>query len=225
MNMREKPCFIADSPKSLDIILFPGNTSKAPQLINPVLQFSMDYTGLNSDGSYFAEGDVLMRGYALPYSQANLRENLIPNYTIVNKFLSFDGLMFNDSWATQRIVDQRDQLGLAFHPFATNSASSGVNNVFRKLGITIPTSSLANTKELTDQHQFPLDFTTVSGPAVIALVTARFFDLYGWKKAAFIYSEGSEESMFYEVFVNVSAQYKIEIIQITARPYRSRKCR
>ena len=213
MNMRERPYLVADFADFLGPgILFPGNTTATPQLTKPVLQVSTDYTGLSSDGSYFAEGNVGMRAYAVAYSQAKLQEDLLPNYAIVNNSLSFGGFVLNETWATQRINTYRDQLGLLFHPFGYGGTSTGVNRVFQKLVISVPTNSVANTPELTDPKQLPLYYTTRSGPAALALATARFFHAFGWKKAAFIYSEGTEDIAFYENFVNVSAQYDIEIV-------------
>ena len=120
MNMRERLYLVANFADSLGPgILFPGNTTATPQLTKPVLQVSTDYTGLSSDGSYFAEGNVGMRAYAVAYSQAKLQEDLLPNYAIVNNSLSFGGFVLKETWATQRINTYRDQLGLLFHPLAT----------------------------------------------------------------------------------------------------------
>ena len=213
MNTQEKSHFVVNSSKFLaGGIIFPGNTTNSPKFTKPALHVSVDYKGQNSDGSYFPLGNIVMRAYALALEQANLQKDLLPNYVIVNNSLSFGGFMFNETWATQRIINQRDQLGLAFFPFGYDFTSEGVNRVFRKLGISIPTSSLANTPELADISQSPLFYTTRSSPAELALSTARFFHVFGWKKLAFISSEGSEDFHFYEVFMNVSAQYNIEIV-------------
>lgn len=117
---------------------------------------STDYTGLNSDGSTFLEGDGITRGYALAYAEANLREDLLPNYAIVNNSLSFGGFAFNEPWATERIINQRDHFGLIFHPLGFTATSKGVNRVFHNLGISVPTSSFASSAEITNPHKFLL---------------------------------------------------------------------
>lgn len=196
MNVKEKPYLIANFPEVLSEILFPGNTTKTPQLTKPVLQVSTNYTGLCSDGSTLHEGKRVMRGYALAYAEANLQEDLLPNYSIVNNSLSFGGITFNESWATEQIINQRDQIGLIFHPLGFTATSEGVSRVFHKLGISVPTGSLTHSPKITNKNALPLFYTPISGLAAISLAIARFFPVFGWKKCAFIYSDLSMIFMF-----------------------------
>jgi len=192
-------------------MLFPGKSYLLPTASLPTLAVSVDYEGLNSDGSAFPNANSLMRGYEIAYSEANSRSDLLPNHHFLNHTVSPGGQRFNNTWAITQFERNRDTLGLALHPLGLNEATIGVNQALQQLSIDIPTSSIAVSAALGSAEEYPMFYRTCSNSLQLAEEVVSFFTQFAWKHTAVIYSNSPEDTEFYAHFRNLSIDFGIEI--------------
>jgi len=188
-------------------IRFPGNSSAIPIVEKPTLEVSIDFQGESYNGNAFVYAEKATRGYLIAYKEADL----LPNYQVRNFSVSPGAQYFNYEWAVQQLVESRERLGLAFHPFSTSTATMGIYKAMEELGISIPISSVASPAALSSPEKYPLFYRTGASSVMSAAVMAIFFRVFGWKRAAVIYSDSLHDQDFYSEFLQLSAFYGIEI--------------
>lgn len=192
--------------------LYPGNSSVAPQVCKSTLEVSVDNEGWNFDGTKFPSANIAMRGYMIGYEEVNRRDDVLQNYQIVPNSVSTGGSVFNQSWALQRMQAQRNKLGLAYYPYGGSATTIGIYHLLQTLNLSLPLSSMAIANELSNPEAYPLFFRTRANSRVSAVVMARFFSVFGWKRTALIHSDGKADMDFYSSFLAVAKQYSIEVI-------------
>lgn len=198
-------------------IQFPGKSYQPPTASLPVLSVSVDFEGLNSDGSVFPNASSLMRGYALAYNEVNSRSDLLPNHHFLNSTVSTGGQRFNITWATTQLERNRGTLGLALHPLGYGESTIGVYKALQRLDIDIAVSSTAVTTAL-DSTEYPRFYRTGSNSQQIAREVVHFFLYFEWKRTAVIYSNTPEDIEFYTQFRTLSIESGIEITNMEENP-------
>lgn len=197
-------------------ILFPGKTYLLPVVAKPILEISVDYEGLNYDGSAYSNANTPMRGYAIAYSDVNHRSDLLPSYTFRNHTLSFGAQSFNFTWAIRQITANREKLGLMHHSIGLSEATIGVNQAMHQLGVDIPITSVALAAALGSRREYPRFYRMSYNAVRLAEAMIGVFNQFGWKRTAIIYSNSPEDTEFYAEFLRLSTDFGIEIANLEA---------
>ena len=194
---------------------FPGNTTVKPELRKPHIRVSADLSALNFDGSTILDA-VLIRvatqGTVVGYTEANRRIDIMTNLQFNLTEVNLGGILFNKTWATAQLVKYENRIGVAFNGLAFGGTAIALNKLFAELGKYIPNTSFATSSALSDSTVFPMFLRTSSSNASYVIVMLRFFSLFGWKRVAFICADASGDIDIYQLFLNYSSQYGIEIV-------------
>jgi hypothetical protein len=192
-------------------IIFPGNCSTPPVTSKASIIISVNSDGSDPDGSIFPSIDIFSRGLYIAYEDANAHLTLLPNFHLNVSQVGFGMTQFNKTWAYERARLALPGIGVAYHGTPFTQCVIGLNDVFKQLGIEVPNVTPAGDSSLSDPQAFPLFLRVACSNRLFAIQIASLFQLFDWHQAAFIYSDSEDDRNAYECFLNISAQFRINL--------------
>ena len=192
-------------------VRFPGNITSFDMLAKPIIRVSADLTALNFDGSYSSKSDLVSRGTVVGYREANRRIDIMTNLQFALSEVNLGGTKFNKAWAIAQLHNYESIVGVAFNGFGYGATTIAINNLLAEIGKDLPNTSASLSSPLSNATQFPLYLRTSSSGASTVLVMIRFFQLFGWKRAAVIYSDSQGDMDMCKWFQTYGEQFGIEV--------------
>ena len=175
------------------------------------INISVNSNGSDPDGSILPNVDIFSQGLYIAYEDANAHLALLPNFHLNVSEVGFGMTQFNQTWTYERARQALPSIGVVYHGSPFTQCVIGINEVFKRLEIEVPNVTPAGDSDLSDPQVFPLFLRVACSNRLFAIQIASLFQLFDWHQAAFIYSDSEDDRNAYECFLNIAAQFHINL--------------
>jgi ABC-type branched-subunit amino acid transport system substrate-binding protein len=195
------------------VIYYPGSVATSPSGVEGIIEISINSGTENPTAPPTSSLKDYYIGQLLAVQQLNQRRDILPRNTLISYDMSFGATEWNRSWATPRILANKEKLGLVHMGGTASALVMNTMLEFARYNLSRPVVGSINTLiELSNSTKYPWYLRNGIPTDKFHGSYANIFPEIGWRKFAVLYGDDTSGTIMYETFKELAKHREIEIL-------------
>jgi len=195
------------------MIYYQGNVTNASTTVQGLLEISFNSGLENPTSAPTAIAQGFYNGQKLGVMQINHRSDLLHGHTLVSNDMAFGAIQWNASWATSRVLSNKDRLGLTYMSGYASAVTMNTLLTLNQLNLSRPAISSSNSFiALGNSTAFPWFVRNGISDLYFAALYSNILPEIGWKRCAVLYGDDVWGNSVYSAFKELADFRHIEIL-------------